>query len=170
MWPAPEHLLPVVQRKSRIHQVRKGTHMSAMSLSKLSEKLADIDFGMLSTHTENGLIASRPMSNNGDVDYDGDSYYFTYEQSRTVADIKAHAKVSMSFLGSKSLLGAPGIFISVQGNAELMRDKAEFAAHWTSSLDRWFKQGVDTPGLVMVKVVATRIHYWDGEDAGEIAL
>lgn len=144
--------------------------MSAMTLSKLSEKLADIDFGMLSTHTDSGEIASRPMSNNGDVDYDGNSHYFTYEQSRTVTDIQQNPKVSLSFQGSQSLLGAPGIFVSVQGNAELVRDKAEFAAHWTSSLDRWFKQGVDTPGVVMVKVVATRIHYWDGEDNAEMAL
>ena len=28
----------------------------------------------------------------------------------------------------------------------------------------------DTPGLVLIKVHAIRIHYWDGEDEGEVAL
>ena len=144
--------------------------MSTMTLAKLSEELSDIDFGMLSTHAEDGTIASRPMSNNGDVEYDGDSFYYTYEQSRTVSDIKRDPKVSLSFQANTSLLGKPGIFISVQGHAELIHDKNELQAHWSKGLDRWFPQGVDTPGIVLVKVVATRIHFWDGEEDGEIVL
>ena len=51
-----------------------------------------------------------------------------------------------------------------------MRDKARFAEHWDKSLDRWFPQGIDTPGMVMIEVDANRIHYWDGEDEGEVKL
>ncbi len=40
----------------------------------------------------------------------------------------------------------------------------------TAYLERWFKDGVDTPGLVLIKVHAGRIHYWDGEDEGEVNL
>ena len=46
--------------------------MSEMTLSDLSKAMRSIDFAMLSTRTEGGEIAGRPMSNNGDVDYDGD--------------------------------------------------------------------------------------------------
>jgi general stress protein 26 len=35
-------------------------------------------------------------------------------------------------------------------------------------LDRWFVNGVDTPNIVLIKVKATRITYWDGEDEGEV--
>ena len=42
------------------------------TLADLAEKMRDIDFTMLSTHSRDGGIASRPMSNNRDVDYDGD--------------------------------------------------------------------------------------------------
>ncbi len=141
-----------------------------MTLSEISKKLADIDFTMLSTRTDNGEIAGRPMSNNGDVDYDGDSYYFTWESSRMVSDIRREPKVSLAFQGSKSLLGKPPIMIAVEGNAELIADKARFEAHWNKELNRWFEQGADTPGVVMIKVRATRIHYWDGEDDGEIVV
>ena len=47
--------------------------MADLSLSDISEKMRDIDFTMRSTRTEGGAIAARPMSNNREVEYDGDS-------------------------------------------------------------------------------------------------
>jgi general stress protein 26 len=68
------------------------------------------------------------------------------------------------------MLGMKPFFITVEGRAELILDKAEFVEHWTKDLDAWFKQGIDTPGLTLIKVVAERLHYWDGYDSGEITL
>ncbi len=62
------------------------------------------------------------------------------------------------------------MFIAAAGTAELSRDKADFAKHWTPGLDRWFPEGVDTPGLVMITVRSERVHYWDGEDEGEVVI
>jgi len=61
-------------------------------------------------------------------------------------------------------------FTAVEGQAELIRDKAQFETHWTSGLDRWFKNGVDTPGLVLIRVRAAKLHYWDGEEEGSVQL
>jgi general stress protein 26 len=142
--------------------------MNQMTLQELAKKMAGIDFAMLSTHTSDGSVAARPMSNNGDVEYDGDSFYFTYENARTVGDIERDANVGLSFQGAKGLFGKPPLFVSVEGKAELIRDKSQFEAHWTKELDYWFKQGIDTPGIVLIKVHAVRVHYWDGEDEGEV--
>lgn len=142
--------------------------MNTKTLSELSEKMRDIDFTMLSTHGPNGGIASRPMSNNRDVEYEGDSHFFTMEDAQMVEDIGRDPKVALTFSGAKSILGKPGIFIHVQGEAELIRDKAELDKHWVKDLDRWFEQGTATPGLLLVKVHASRIHYWDGEENGEL--
>ncbi len=142
--------------------------MTELTLADIAERLRDIDFAMLLTHSDNGEIAGRPMSNNGEVAYDGDSYYFSWESARTVSDIAANPKVALSFQGAKSLLGKPGLMVAVEGRGEIVRDKSRFAEHWTPDLDRWFEQGIDTPGVVMIKVHAERIHYWDGEDEGEI--
>ena len=138
--------------------------MSDRSLSDIATKMRDIDIAMLSTHTDGGAIAGRPLSNNGEVDYDGDSYYFTWEESRMVDDIKRNSKVGLSFQGEKAFL------VAVEGEADLIKDKAAFKEHWTKDLDDWFKDGVDTEGLVLIKVSATRVHYWDGEDEGEVKL
>ncbi len=144
--------------------------MSQMTLKSLSKKMADIDFAMLITKTKLGQVSARPMSNNGEVDFNADSYYFTWEDSRMTSDIERDKTVGLTFQGSKGLLGKPPLFVSVEGEAELIREKTHFVEHWKPELDRWFKQGIDTPGVTMIKVKAQRVHYWDGEDQGELVV
>jgi general stress protein 26 len=148
----------------------KETIMADKTLADLSEKMRDIDFTMLTTKSSGGAIASRPMSNNRDVEYDGDSYYFTTEDTLMVADIEGDPNVGLIFQSRSGIIGQRPFFLAVEGIADLIRDKSQFEAHWTSDLDRWFPDGIDTPTLVMIHVRAGRVHYWDGQDEGELAL
>jgi len=142
--------------------------MADKTLHDLSKAMSDLDFCMLTTGS--GRLTSRPMSNNGDVEYDGDSWFYAYDDSAKIRDIEADPAVGLTFSEGKSLLGKPGIFIAIDGRAQLIRDKAQFEAHWTKSLDRWFPQGTGTPGMILIKVHAERIRYWDGEEEGELHL
>lgn len=143
--------------------------MSKKTLSEIAKDMAGIDIAILSTHTDGGEIANRPMSNNGDVTYDGTSHYFTYEQARVVADISGNPKVALGF-SSEGGVFSDGLYVAVEGDAELIRDKAIFRQHWTSDLDQWFERGVDTPGVVLIKVRAKRVTYWKGREEGEVTL
>lgn len=143
--------------------------MSDRTIGDLAKAMGKIDFAMLTTRTEGGQLATRPMSNNSDVEWDGDSHYFTYDDTRTVSDIERDPHVALSFQGRAGILGAPPLFVAVEGEAGIIRDKATFADHWTSDLERWFPDGIDTPGMALIKVAAVRIHYWDGEEEGEVA-
>ena len=140
------------------------------TLADISEKMRDIDFCMLTTHAADGAIAARPMSNNREGDYAGDSWFFTCEDAQMVGEIERNPQVALTFQGRSGLFGVRPFFATVQGAGGLIRDKSQFKAHWTSGLDRWFKDGVDTPGLVMIRVRAANIHYWDGEEEGTIQL
>jgi general stress protein 26 len=144
--------------------------MSHLSLAEIAEKMRDMDFTILTTRTEGGALAGRPMSNNREVEFDGDSYFFTCDETRTVADIERDPQVGLGFQGKSGMLGMKPFFLTVDGTAELIRDKARFAEHWSKDLDAWFKQGIDTPGLTLIKVHAERLHYWDGFDEGELDL
>ena len=143
------------------------------SLAEISDAMKQIDFCTLATQAGGGAIGARPMSNNRNVEYDGDAWFFTYGDRRMVVDIERDPHVGVTYLGSaglKGLFGAPGAFIHVEGSAQVIREPAQFERHWDKSLDRWFPQGPTTPGTVMLQVTAARIHYWDGEEEGEVTL
>jgi general stress protein 26 len=143
------------------------------SPAEISEAMRDVDFCVLTTRAQDGSIGGRPMSNNREVEYEGTSGFFTYDKHRSVSDIERDPSVGLSYQGSGGLLGLvgkPGIFVHVEGEASLIRDKAAFAEHWQKNLDRWFPQGIDTPGVVMIEVTAKRIHYWNGTEEGEVKL
>ena len=144
--------------------------MSTLTLSEISKTISNIEFAMLSTRASNGFLSSRPMSNNGDVEYNGVNYFFAFDESYTVKDIERDPKVGLSFLGSKSLLGKPPTFVSIEAQAELIRDKTQFEKHWHSSVDKYASEGIDTPGLVLIKTHAVRIHYWQGHDEQELVI
>lgn len=138
--------------------------MADKTLKDVSKIMKDIDLCMLTTNTAHGALGARPMSNNGQVEYDGNSYFFTWKGSRTAKDIEKDNHVNLAFQGKKD------IFISVSGKADLSTDKEEMKEHWVEQLDQWFEKGLDTPGVVMVKVKADRIKYWQGMEEGEVKL
>ena len=79
--------------------------MSTMTLQELAKAMGRIDFAMLTTRTDGGKLATRPMSNNGDVEYDGDSFYFSWDSARTVSDIAGDPQVVLSFQGERRSAG-----------------------------------------------------------------
>ncbi|SFP79870.1 pyridoxamine 5'-phosphate oxidase family protein [Hymenobacter arizonensis] len=138
--------------------------MPAKTLKDIAAKLANLDIAILTTHTSKGQLSSLPISNNGETEYDGNSYYFTHEGSRAVQDILENPRVHLNFEGPRRL------YISIVGTAHLIRQKATMRKHWVRDLEAWFKDGIDTPGVVLVRVQANRIKYWEGEERGELRL
>lgn len=138
------------------------------TLAEIAEKMRDIEFTMLTTRSRDGGMASRPMSNNREVEFDGDSWFFTSEETSMVDEIAADATVGLTLQGKAGMLGLRPFFLAIDGKAELVRDRSLFEAHWTKDLERWWPDGMDTPGLLLIKVHADRVHYWDGEDEGEV--
>ena len=136
--------------------------MAKMTLKDISKKMRKINLCMMTTITEKGMTASRPMSNNRDVEYDGNSFFFTFEKSRLIKDLSLNDHVSMSFSAPKRF------FISVSGRAKVIRSKKAMEEHWVKGLEKWFEDGLDTPGIAMIQVRASRIKYWHKEEEGEV--
>lgn len=140
-----------------------------LALKDLSEVMRGIDIAMMTTRASNGSLESRPMSNNKDVDYHGDSYFFALDDTRVVQDLKRSPNVCLAYDGRTGLL-QKHFYISIAGEAELITDMATMKRHWVPDLEAWFQKGLDTPGLTMIKVHAHHVHWWQGMDEGEITL
>ena len=138
--------------------------MAKKTISFIRAKMKNLDICMMTTTGPKGVLTARPMSNNGDVKYDGDSYFFSYEGSQKIEDIEKDTSVNLSFIASNDL------YIAVEGKAKLIRSKTAMKPHWVSSLNTWFKDGLDTEGIVLIKVSAKKIKYWDRMEQGEIPL
>lgn len=134
------------------------------TIQEVSKKLRKIDLCMMSTLTGRGQIASRPMSNNQDVDYDGTSYFFTRKDSKLIRDVKKNANVTLQFSGKDNF------FASVEGKAKLYTGVEKLKEHWQKKLDTWFEQGPETPDVVMIEVKAKRVKVWQDYDEAEIKL
>ena len=148
----------------------KQPEHAEMSLTELAEKMAGIDIAVLTTRTAGGQLAGRPMSNNGDVKYSGESYFFTYQDTHTVEDIERDANVGLAYQGAAKLFGSSKFYVFVEGKASLIRDQASYQQHWTPELDKWFEGGIDSPEIVMIKVQAEQIKFWDGMKHGSVTL
>ena len=138
--------------------------MARISLSAIAEHMRDLDICMMVTKGTRGGFNSRPMSNNRDVDFKGDAWFFTYEKTQKVKDLERSADISLNFEGKKDM------YISISGKAKLIRNKKAFQDHWVKSLDQWFRNGPDTPGIVLIHVKGKKLRYWQREKEGEISL
>jgi len=129
-------------------------------LQAVAKLLAKLDICMLTTHAEDGTLHGRPMSNNGDVEFDGDSWFFARADSRKIGEIEATPAVELAFIDT-----ANGVWVNVEGQASVVRDDVERKRQlWHDDLERWFQDGPEDPEVVLIKVEAAHIDAWSGEE------
>lgn len=167
-------LVERVEAKSELAMVadagnanREGL-MAELTLHELPRRMAKLDFAMLAKRFAAGALTARPMSNNGDVEYHGDSYFFTCDASRRISDIRADPAMTLSYTGSRDARRLASVR-RCRGTSRTGRGRGAFDAYLRQDLDRCFPDGIDTPGTVMIVVRADRIRYWAGGDEGEVA-
>lgn len=135
--------------------------MKRASIKTVAKKMKNLDLCNMITQDGRGTMYSRPMSNNGKVEFDGTSWFFTYEGSSKVRHIETNPKVALVFQRNDRL------FIECYGVGSIVRRRSMMEELWVDSLSQWFPDGLDTPGICLVKVAAKRVHFWDRGEEGE---
>lgn len=128
----------------------------ADDLQKLRDMVKGIDFCMLTTIDENGDLHSRPMSSNGEIDPNGDVWFFTGVSSLKVSEIANSPKVNVSFADPKNQH-----YISITGRAQLVRDRKKIEELWKPEFKMWFPEGKDDPEVALLRISLEKAEYWD---------
>ena len=132
------------------------TQTRSQSLEKLRDLIKEIDFCMLTTIDEEGDPHSRPMSSNGDIDRNGDLWFFTNASSHKVDEVAQSPKVNVSFADPDKQR-----YVSVTGIAKLIRDREKIDELWRPEFKMWFPKGKDDPEIALLCVSLEKGEYWD---------
>lgn len=125
------------------------------AIARVKELVEDIDFTMLTTQDATGSLVSRPMSTR-QMDEKGDIWFFTMADSKKVEEAEADQDVGLSYLDSKGHR-----YVSVAGRARTVDDRAKMAELYTPSLDIWFEDGLETPGITLLRVTPVECEFWE---------
>lgn len=122
----------------------------------VAELVDNAQVGMLTTTTAEGKQVSRPMGLQ-EAEFDGDLWFFAYDDSAKVTQIEANPEVNVSFSDTKN-----ASWTSIAGRAEIVNDRAKAEELYTPALKAWFPDGLETPGLTLIKIHPDTAEYWEG--------
>ena len=135
------------------------------TIKEVAKLMRDLDFCMLTTHTRRGGLRTRPMSNNGEVEFDGDVWFFSAADSRKVREIEATPRVHLSYSDLEQWR-----FVSMSGRARIVRDTQKKRELWIDELRQWFDEGPESDAIVLIKVTPTVVSYWTKNGLGELTI
>lgn len=145
----------------------KSKRSSGAERKKLAKMMRGIDFCMMTTHGRGNTLHARPMSNNGEVDFDGDAWFFTWKDSTKVAELAANPGVELSYVGGTK---REPVWISVSGTTEIVEDTDKKVELWMDELAQWFEDGPEDEDVVLIHVKAKRAGWWSYKGEGHVTM
>lgn len=131
----------------------------ASHVAELAEKIKPVRFAMFTTVDQHGHLTSQPMTNQK-IDSEGGLWFYTSTLTNLWENIAANPKVNVSFAEPEDAL-----FVSISGTAERVIDRARIKELWNPMVAAWFPNGVDDPHVVLVRVAARTVQFWDSKDS-----
>ncbi|HEY0898362.1 MAG TPA: pyridoxamine 5'-phosphate oxidase family protein [Sphingobacteriaceae bacterium] len=127
---------------------------NSQGLEKLKELAENVKVCMLCTKHRDHLD-SKPMSTIS-VDEAGDIWFFTEEFTEKVEQVEKDPQVCLAYSDPSK-----NSYLSVTGTASVINDKSKMEQLWNPILKAWFPQGLETPGIALLKVTPAHAEYWD---------
>ena len=126
---------------------------------KVWELIKDIRFCQMVTQDQDGRMYARPMSA---VDHDpmDNLWFFTAADSEKAAEIEANPSVLLSYSDPQK-----NNYVSISGQAAIVRDRAKIAQYWSEGVRAWFPEGQNDPNICLIRVEPDCAEYWDAPSA-----
>lgn len=123
------------------------------ALKKMKSAVDSIGVCMMAAIGGDG--ASRPM-HAADCEEDGTIWFFTKEDADAGQEAAARKKMALHFSSPAKLN-----FLCVLGQSGLVHDKAKMEKLWHPMMKTWFPDGLETPGIALIRVDPDTAHYWE---------
>jgi general stress protein 26 len=135
------------------------------AIPEIAALINKIDICHLATRGDDGELHARPMSNNGEVEWDGRSWFFAPADGRLVAELRADPAAVAAYRAGEAY-----DFISVSGRAVVETDPELKKQYWQAELERWFPNGPDDPNVALIRLDAENAEWWTGDGDGRADL
>ncbi|WP_433114338.1 pyridoxamine 5'-phosphate oxidase family protein [Micromonospora sp. CA-246542] len=132
--------------------------------ARVTELIRAARICMLTTIALDGRQVSRPMGLQ-EAEFDGDLWFFAYADSAKLRQIRVNPEVNVAFSDQRH-----NSWVSVSGTASESSDTERAKRLWNPLLKTWFPDGLDTPGLTLIKVHASSAEYWDSPSSTVVNL
>jgi len=118
----------------------------------------------LCTNINDGSFNTRPMSAEK-IDEKGNFWFLSADDSHKNKEIAIDPSVQLLLQGSHH-----SDFLSINGKAEISRDKNKIEELWDGIMKAWFTGGKDDPRITVLKVTPVDGYYWDTKHGEAVAL
>ncbi len=135
------------------------------AVPEIAALIKKIDLCLFTTSGDDGQLHTRPMSNNGQVEWEGTSWFFAPNDGRLVAELQADPRAVAGYR-----VGDAYDFISISGRATIETDPELKKQYWLPELERWFPNGPGDPNVALIRLDAEHADWWTGEGDGSADL
>jgi general stress protein 26 len=122
---------------------------------KLHQKIKDLPVAMLTIVDRDECLHSFPMYT-VQTECEGSIWFFAGFDAQKVKEIEYHKCVNLSYSSTEK-----GIYVSISGKAEFVRDSEKIQELWKPLFETWFPRGKNDPVLSLLKVNMEEASYWD---------
>lgn len=127
-----------------------------VAIDKLKGLVDEIEIGMLATYpTTSKYIHSVPMSHQ-EVDERGNIWFLFSSESETYHHIEHDSNASLLYSDADNYS-----FLSINGTAEINKDRTRIEKYWNKMVEGWFDRGIDDHRIRVLKIIPNEAHYWD---------
>ncbi|MBV9830047.1 MAG: pyridoxamine 5'-phosphate oxidase family protein [Marmoricola sp.] len=127
--------------------------MADFTQDKAVEIMRSERFCMLTSVGDQGRLHSHPMTPQ-EVTDDGNIWFFIDTTSDHAESLRQEKRVNVAFADSST-------WLSVAGHASLHDNRAKIDALWNKTVEAWFPDGKDSPGVGLLLVESDSAEYWD---------
>ncbi len=134
------------------------------AIEKIKGLVKSADICLFTTDLSTVPLVTRPMSTQH-VDDEGALWFLSERSSDKNRDIEKDKRVQLFYFNKSN-----SEYLSIYGNAEISTDKDKIKELWTPIAKAWFTEGVDDPGISIIKVKTIEAYYWDTKNNKMVAM